>query len=351
MVCLKGQPWEEHVSAANTHHLSTLQVELVGGDSVPPVIIPASLLVPLVSPDARLLMLSSCCPCLAPITIIIPFTNGPTLLMVKQLICQRKIDNIAGEGCAKKILDDVQAVLAVLCRQITVNNVDDDDVTPDQSCRCKRKLETIVEMKEPRKEQQHELQQGQQEELLQEPLEEQHQYELQHNQQDELLQEQHHEQQHELHHELHQEKQKLQHQEKQQLQPQKKQQLQHQDKQQEKQCEQHQEQQQKPTDESHQSHQEDGPFCNLRKRRTPFCRPDESAHSDDEFENGSHRRKTKSPMNIHEKESVATDQPSDDADMMNECLEEVLIDCAEHANRKNVSPKDIKLARLIRYGL
>jgi len=99
------------------------------------------------------------------------------------------------------------------------------------------------------------------------------------------------------------------------------------------------------------SHQEDGPFRNLRKRRTPFCRPDESAHSDDEFENGRHRRKTKSPMNIPGKEIVATDQPSDDADEMNEYLEEVLIDCAEHAKRKNVSPKDIKLARLIRYGL
>ena len=110
MVCLKGQSWvEDYCGAADVP--SSLLLQLVGGDSGPPVMIPASVLIPFAPPDIKLQMLSLCCPCSSPITIMVPFTTSPTLLMVYQVLCQGKTDKVSGKKAAQKMIEEVEAVL------------------------------------------------------------------------------------------------------------------------------------------------------------------------------------------------------------------------------------------------
>lgn len=60
-------------------------------------------------------------------------------------------------------------------------------------------------------------------------------------------------------------------------------------------------------------------------------------------------RKTRRKRRV-DLEVESDDQPNDDDGEMNdESLEEVLFDCASHAKRKTVLPKDIQLARRIKY--
>ena len=108
--------------------------------------------------------------------------------------------------------------------------------------------------------------------------------------------------------------------------------------------------------------EEGGPYRNLRKRRNNHSvnledysdGPNGDVFNDENFyvfpqKEGPYRnlRKRNSRVNLE----VESDyEPNDgDGEMNDESLEEVLFDCAKHAKRKTVSPKDIQLARCIKY--
>eukprot|EP00092_Neocalanus_flemingeri_P031893 GFUD01034645.1.p1 GENE.GFUD01034645.1~~GFUD01034645.1.p1 ORF type:complete len:337 (-),score=96.36 GFUD01034645.1:66-1076(-) len=105
----RGKPWFDGLFASVA---SAAQITLVGGDQGDPVSIPAIVLMAAASKEIKSLLLTTCLPCQSPV-IVIPSATSSTLRLVRQVLCEGKVDPMTGQEVSRRKLD-VEAVLEIL---------------------------------------------------------------------------------------------------------------------------------------------------------------------------------------------------------------------------------------------
>eukprot|EP00092_Neocalanus_flemingeri_P000593 GFUD01000630.1.p1 GENE.GFUD01000630.1~~GFUD01000630.1.p1 ORF type:complete len:348 (-),score=103.86 GFUD01000630.1:90-1133(-) len=113
----RAKPWFEGLFPSVA---STAQITLMGGDQGDPVSIPAIVLVAVASKEIKSLLLATCLSCQSPV-IVIPSATSSTLKLVRQVLCEGKVDPMTGLEISRRKLD-VEAVLELLAPGVKLVN-------------------------------------------------------------------------------------------------------------------------------------------------------------------------------------------------------------------------------------